>query len=249
MVRNMKKNGFTMPEMIITLGVICVIASILLPVLKNTTTNDKEKKFQKANFLTERIVSEIRADENLYKDENLHTPANDVITDTLFCERFAKRFKIKSEISCTEHSFENGTIPEGSFTTLDGIVWNIPLTTFDHDATIEIDVNGRKGPNCFASEECAEPDRFTITVRAFPEPEPEATPEPEPIVKPTPDYDCSDPDYNDIDQKCGLPLVKPEDEIKLDTGVFSPNGHNKEHSGSDCYGKACHALQHDFNDK
>lgn len=243
----MKKNGFTMPEMIMTLGIICVIASILLPVLKNMATDDKERKFQKANFLTERIINEIRADEDLYRDENLHTPTNGVITETMFCERFAQRMKIKSEISCTEHTFENGTIPEGTFTTIDGIVWNIPLTTFENDATIEIDVNGTKGPNCFASDECTKPDRFTMTVRAFPVTEQEPTPEP--IVKPTPDYDCSDPDYNDIDQKCGLPLVKPDDAIKLDNGKFGYS--SNAHTGGGCGSRPCqdYTMQHDFGDR
>ncbi len=161
----MKKKGFTMPEMVITLGIIGVLAIILLPVLRNSDANENEHIFKKAFFLTERIIQEMRADEDLYRDGDLSKPVKGELTDSTFCQNFAQNFKIKSDISCVEHAFVNGEAPDGTFTTIDGIVWKIPITTFaDEIAVVQIDVNGNKGPNCFASEECAKPDRFAITV-------------------------------------------------------------------------------------
>lgn len=192
----MKKKGFTMPEMVITLGIIGVLAIILLSVLRHSDVNENEHIFKKALFLTERVMQEMRADESLYKDGDLSKPVKGELTDSTFCQNFAQNFKIKSDISCVEHAFVDGEAPDGTFTTIDGIVWKLPITTFANEiAVIQVDVNGNKRPNCFASEECAKPDRFAITVytRITPDEEvkpgdkePEPTPEPEPEPEPTP---------------------------------------------------------------
>ena len=95
--------------------------------------------------------------------------------DSKFCELIAARLNVMSDIKCEEKVFVDGEAPEGQFTTTDGMVWILPITSFDEedwlevtpepdqddpDAVLEpvmqdnrprvyIDVNGDKAPNCF----------------------------------------------------------------------------------------------------
>ncbi len=63
------KLGFTMAEMMVCLSVIAVIATILIPTI-STLRPDKEKTmFKKAYQITERIVSELVNDPDLYPNE------------------------------------------------------------------------------------------------------------------------------------------------------------------------------------
>lgn len=167
----MQKRGFTIAEMLITSGVIAVIALLLMPVLQNTKADESVQKYQKALFLSERLQQELLNDEDLYKDANLgdteevRYEGRTYSGNTKFCELFASRMKTLTGVSCAEHSFIDGENPQGTFTTPDGIVWNVPISEFGENAeTIEVDVNGDKRPNCYFSESCKNPDRFTLAL-------------------------------------------------------------------------------------
>ncbi len=167
----MQKRGFTIAEMVITLGVIATVALILIPVLQNTKADENVHKYQKALFLSERLQQELLNDEDLYKDANLGDTeevsyeGRAYSGNTKFCELFASRMKTMAGVSCAAHRFTDGEIPQGTFTTPDGIVWNVPISEFGENAeSIEVDVNGNKGPNCYFSESCRNPDRFTLAL-------------------------------------------------------------------------------------
>lgn len=175
----MIKRGFTLAEMTITLGLIGVLAVILLPVLKNSQPNEEMLKFKKAYYITERIVSELVNDDELYPEPDA-VGAADYLGNTeavtfhgqefsghdKFCKLFAEKVNTASaeNASCVATAlFESG----GSFATSDGIVWILPVTSFDEENTpyeIQIDTNGTKAPNCSFAEACQNPDRFTIKV-------------------------------------------------------------------------------------
>lgn len=175
----MIKKGFTLAEMTITLGVIGVLAVILLPVLKNAQPNEEMLKFKKAYYITERVVSELVNDDELYPEPDI-VGASDYLGNTesvtfhgkefagnlKFCGLFVEKVNTASadNASCdADAGFDDG----GSFTTSDGIVWILPITTFEEENTpqeIQIDTNGTKAPNCSFSDACPTPDRFTIKV-------------------------------------------------------------------------------------
>lgn len=185
----MKKNGFTLSEIVVATAIVGVLAVVLVPAVFNAKPNQELLMFRKAYYLTERMVSELVNDEDLYpelddtdaaqffgntekvkyKGKNYGGKAADAAKKK-FCELMAAKLNSSSDVSCTEIKLDkmDGTETSGSMTTSDGIVWIFPVTTFaDSSAAypIYVDVNGDKGPNClYDKEKCLKPDRFTINV-------------------------------------------------------------------------------------
>lgn len=181
----MKKNlkyGFSLGEMCITVGIVAFLAMVLLPVLKSILPNQEMMMFKKAYYITERAVSEMINDEELYPESNNPSASpyfgnTESVTvkgetyqgDTKFCEIFASRVNRASGIDCSEHDFTDGSNPSDfSFITTDGVVWILPITNFADNTTpydIYMDVNGDKKPNCFYDKDsCEKPDRFNVKV-------------------------------------------------------------------------------------
>ena len=176
------KYGFSLGEMCITVGIVAFLAMILLPALKNIFPNQEMLMFKKAYYITERVVSELVNDEDLYPDSNDLTQEpylgnTESVTykgevyqgSTKFCELFASKINRASAIDCSEHNFTDGDKPSDyTFITADGVVWILPITEFPSDTDayeIYMDVNGDKKPNCvYDNESCKKPDRFTVQV-------------------------------------------------------------------------------------
>lgn len=162
-----KKNGFTLAEMLITLGIVAFLAMVLLPILKQLKPNEEMLKFRKAYYLTERIVSELVNDDAFYPetddpDQKPYLGNTESVTykgdtysgDTKFCELFASKINKSSAVDCSSHSFSDRQSPTSyTFKTADGMVWILPITSFSSEedsATIQVDVNGDKKDNCYA---------------------------------------------------------------------------------------------------
>ena len=164
-MKNNNKRAFTLAEMLITMCIVGVLAVIVLPVLNNVFPNQEKMMFKKAYYLTEKVVSELVNDEDLYPeiDSDDQKPylgntvevtykGNKYSGDTKFCELFAARVNTASDIDCSSHSFSNNSVASSyTFKTSDGIVWDLPISSFSSEtspAVIQIDVNGDKLPNC-----------------------------------------------------------------------------------------------------
>lgn len=182
------KKGFTLSEMVITLGLVGVISVILLPVLRDVIPNQEMVMFKKAYSISERIVAELVNDDILYPEKiNENEESGDVSTqyfanteeviskgksysgDTKFCELFASKLNRSSDVECSaDKAFVDGEMPSGTVVTSDGVVWILPVTTFPNlnDAQeIKLDVNGNKKPNCvYSATTCKKPDRFAIKI-------------------------------------------------------------------------------------
>lgn len=175
------KSGFTLSEVLITLGVISVLTTILLPVMKNAMPNQSMVMFKKTYYIIERIVAEMVNDDDMYPDvidDETEPYLGNVMKvtyndkeyegETKFCELFAEKLNLKSSLSCTTKTFTNGQLPNGQFVTSDNVVYILPIDKFENAATaksIFIDVNGDKAPNCFYNgNSCKEPDRFTVKI-------------------------------------------------------------------------------------
>lgn len=174
------KKGFTLAEMTVVVGILGFVGVVCLNVLKNVLPNQEQVMFKKAYYITERAVSELVNDDDLYPEADATeepylgnvtsvTYQNDTyVGDTKFCRLFASKLNRSSGIDCTVKNFTDGAEPEGTLTTNDNVVWALPISTFNDDAVpqdIHMDVNGAKKPNCFYDKEtCKKPDRFTVHV-------------------------------------------------------------------------------------
>ena len=167
----MKKNGFTLAEMVITLCVIGVIATIVLPAINNAQPNREMIMLKKAYYNTTRIVSELINDEDFYPDAADETHSGFSHTNIAgvnggneatfhgltysderkFCGLFAAKLNLREPANCDSRiSLASG----GNFTTTDGAVWSMPYGNFsagsdDGSDFIYVDVDGPdKGNNC-----------------------------------------------------------------------------------------------------
>ena len=176
------KSGLTLAEIVITMGVVGVLAAVLVPVLRDSRPNTEMLMLKKAYSILGRNVFEIVNDDDLYPDDGdgIHFGLSNTAKgyfkgeefsgSTKFCQAFAAKMNLKTDVNCdSSETFSNGSEPTGNFTSIDGIVWIVPKTNFSSDATIWVDVNGDKKPNCSEPDEtssasCAEPDRFSFTI-------------------------------------------------------------------------------------
>ncbi len=178
--------GFTLAELMVCLAIISIIATLLMPAIGKLRPNKNKVMFKKAYYLTERIISEMINDEDMYPtvdglvgfdNSTASVTINGVsyVGNTKFCKLFALKVNTledSASVNCaTTASFGNP-----SFTTTDGVEWILPIDSFISPDTavdtkyysIQIDVNGDETPpNCVDGDAtCSKPDRYIIQFRA-----------------------------------------------------------------------------------
>lgn len=185
--------AFTLAEVMITMAVLGILASILLPAVSKVRPNENKSLFKKAYYVAERMVSELVNDEDLYPlnedmagldniseawydgkcyglpDDQDPPCSNGSNGSDKFCKLFAAKVNtINDDVNCVAGSREptNSNVP--SFITTDGIYWYMPYTDFDTTKAIIVDVNGDKKPNCRCTTDtcngCVNPDQFQIWI-------------------------------------------------------------------------------------
>ncbi len=172
-MRNMVKDfkyAFTLSEVLITLVLVGIIASILLPALIQNKPDKNKVLFKKAYTTVENIVTELVNDDRLYPlangTEGLDNTTSVTVNDTSYSgnTKFCKLFALKLNTIETDDAIQCGA-DNVAFTTSDSIQWYMPETAFAADAKIKVDVNGSKEPNCeYNTTSCDEPDQFAIYV-------------------------------------------------------------------------------------
>ena len=186
------KLGFTLSEILVTLGLMSFLLLILASTLRNVTPDQDKIMLKKAYKLTETIVSELVNDVELYPEPedasgdwalantapvNNYYSSGTVSDSTKFCELFKSRLNVaKTHKTCEQSTSEAGMrtsadslVALRSFTTSDGIDWFVTATDFGTNSApciIDVDVNGfNKGVNCFEGDTgCSSPDRFSLQV-------------------------------------------------------------------------------------
>lgn len=168
------KKGFTLAETLVSMAVMGLIVAITLPMIYRTRPNNEMVMFQKAYYLTNRVVSEMINDETLYPDKEDDLLSGFANTDPAvfrgaeyegerkFCEIFALKLNTDCDVN-------------GNMTTSDGMYWTLPIGFFDEGShVIRVDVNGRTDHPCEEQtrneffddndNSCTRPDRFVIIV-------------------------------------------------------------------------------------
>lgn len=175
----MKKLGFTLAEVLITLVIIGVIAAMTVPTLMNNTQGQENKTaFKKAiSSMNQALTAEFSLEGNTASSLSL-----------------AKIMKKRTNIITKVDAWPGGKLPGsaiaadsevGIFATSDGIIYNIPdgagnecsgepayaQTDFkiyeaDNCGVGAVDVNGIKGPNQHVTSSSKPQDQFTFTIFA-----------------------------------------------------------------------------------
>lgn len=183
----MIKKGYTLSEVMVTMAILGLLASILLPSISKFRPNRDKMLFKKAYYVAERIVYELVNDDEYYpvstgKYVGLNNTQHkayvggvdfggneETAQKSKFCGLFAQKVNTTNdEFHCDgNHDVPagGGTYTEPSFYTSDGIAWYMPWNKFGTNSTIYVDVSGKKDPNCMADDEgCTKPDIFSIIV-------------------------------------------------------------------------------------
>ncbi len=186
------KKGFTLQELLITLGIIGVVAALIAPAISNLFPNQHKTKYMKAYNTMTKVIDEMIDDEDLFpavylanlnddgsRQEDLantgfgsttavlQAPFNDEtsaynITAGDNC-KFAKVFAYKLNLSSEPTFCTNGT-NLSTFTTQDGTRWVIG-NNGNNGKFIGIDVlPDEENGNDLYSENNTNPHRFLFSV-------------------------------------------------------------------------------------
>ncbi|MCQ2743883.1 MAG: type II secretion system GspH family protein [bacterium] len=158
----MKKNGFTLAEVLVTLGIVGVIAALTIPTFTQSTSNAKiGPMLGKAKSSFEQATTAM-----------LNEAQSDSLTEAMLCPETtpnctaSQRVAVVSSANYTNFLFNLGHYLKGSrsgtkeFRSEDGVKYLLngftsPSSPFAHDATVanvEIDINGEQDPNTDARD-------------------------------------------------------------------------------------------------
>lgn len=168
-----KKPGISLAEMLLALAILGILAAILMPVLKSAQPDKLEALHKKGNYIVEHVVADIAFDEDLYPPTQTKTGLGSIGAVTVdgvtyageekFCELFASR------VNKAPGSTTNCSAGKKTFTSIEGIDWYLPISSFDGSRPyeeIKFDVNGSQGPNCRYDEaSCPHPDTFIYYIK------------------------------------------------------------------------------------
>lgn len=160
----MKKRGFTLAELLVTLGVIGVVAAITAPSLNNLMP--KKNKVQALKVY--KIINDTTID--LLNDSGFYWTAD--CSDGLDCTAQPLKepnngiskaqatggAKYGMLLCSTLYTSGCTSATNVTFTTNDGMTWEVTPAR-----KITVDINGSESPNCIYPS-CNKPDRFSFSV-------------------------------------------------------------------------------------
>lgn len=157
----MRKRGFTLPEILLSLAILGILASILLPVIRKTLPDNNKVMFKKSYSVLEAAVSNLINDDEAYPPgyldpatglpagfSNTYTRLTNITqgsrTITLpntvvpnnqdkFCYLLAEEMNLQPVTGASSSSGESCSSSNGYFRTSDGVDWFI----YDHGFPIK----------------------------------------------------------------------------------------------------------------
>ncbi len=189
------KHAFTMAEVLITIGIIGLLAAITMPMVTRSIPTKEEELHKKMSYLIEQIAGQLANNEAYYPRTNDIAKTGFQNTDEVtvdgvkygggtassiarkqkFCMLFARQMNTMGPVVCSNMNVNSKTTSP-SFKTSDGVDWWIPQTTFKETTNgqvkgfvkIKIDVNGyNNGGNCMVkSNTCRKPDTFYYYIKS-----------------------------------------------------------------------------------
>lgn len=165
----MKKNGFTMVEVLIALTIVATVAAVTAPLISNIIPDRDKVLVLKAYKTLLDINDDLLSDKSLYLQngcvglECTQLPSNPDFQDN---NRFSGNVKYRNLLMTKmKNTIEpNGqNFPDNAFSTQDGIIWIVDDNT--RDVIIDFDKNNSDADSCtFEDEGCDKVDRFIFNV-------------------------------------------------------------------------------------
>lgn len=171
----MKKQGFTLSEVIVALAIVAVVAVITAPILGGIIPDKNKVAVLKVYKTISEINSELLNNPMIYRKGSCEDPNQPGVM--LDCEglnfdlqpmanpyddaRYSGNSKYPLLLASKLDTVEdvNGNTLPINFTTSDGIVWSIDGGAGTY--IIDIDLNGDNGPNC---SECRNADQYSFNI-------------------------------------------------------------------------------------
>ena len=184
----MKKFGFTLAEILLSMAIIGVVAAITAPTLTNMMPNKNKMLTLKYQKMITEINAELLNNRSLYENGKFDKDYDYAQTrdeSLLFLNKNGKEYKYLKENKYAYLFMKNLTKendwqfsdltsnPGGDFTnkkvifkTADGIEWTINDTSGDGTPdSIGIDINGfEEGPNKYSATNIKSPDQFVFKI-------------------------------------------------------------------------------------
>ena len=193
LIKRIKRNAFTLTELLVALGVIGILTAIVMPIVFNLAPDQNALMAKRAFYTTETVISDLLNDNFCYPKTLARAGLDDG-------RGYAKCKKWGGEENTAAQENENaltklvtlfsdkldlrGSITNdgggSTFQTKDGMIWtfshnNLVANKPDSYILLTVDVNGDKDPNCGQSStsgQCADKnrtkgfDRFTMKIYA-----------------------------------------------------------------------------------
>jgi len=161
----MKKNGFTLPELLIAMVIIGIVSALLAPSLTSFMPSKEKVNFFKAYNAVLRVNEDLLSNPSIYASdgtcEGLACTAAPDDPDFSAFSGMNKYINLLAKNLETDKDYgtlENG----GSFTTADGINWTVNMNNnFETDVTVVVT---RRAANCAFSANCTKPNQFVLKV-------------------------------------------------------------------------------------
>ncbi len=174
----MKKNGFTLSELLIALGVVAVASALIAPQITKIIPDKAKLKVISTNAKIEQETSDLVSNDAIYWcndgdnrqglacEGQAMTP--ELRNNPLYSGDNKYRNLMVYKLNLTEDNSLNGFTHVSS----DGVYWNFQrhLDVEGHmDITITIDINGEKGPNRIFGQDniTKNNDRFRFNVDEY----------------------------------------------------------------------------------
>lgn len=152
----MKKFGFTLMEIIVTIGIIGVVAAITAPTINNIMPDKNKIKVMKAYKTLSDINAEIMDDKEVWQN----SPTVDKGGWTHMPER-----EYPEELTRRLEVVQLPAMParELNFQTVDGMGWRV-IDLDGRFAYVEINTNDDKKDDCIYSASCRNPRRYSFNI-------------------------------------------------------------------------------------
>ncbi len=155
MIKNGKKNAFTLAELIVVLIIVGVIAAFAIPTLMQPVTNKNKVLYKKALTTIEQAVTSVMSDYEVVDTRKFFEQLSNFDDSINLRELLAAKLNLNGGVSSEATTSKD----KPAFTTVDGMIWwNIPKKWEPADASatptyidIWVDVNGDKAPNLSSS--------------------------------------------------------------------------------------------------
>lgn len=168
----MKKQGFTLVELLLVLGIIAIIAAVAAPALGNLMPDKNKVKVLKTYKVINDLTQDLLHDPGIYECPKLscgEAPQREDFDQAKGPAKFSYWFTQRMDIAKSYwEGISHSDFGTHKFTTKDGMYWFISVSNINGNIEILINVDGKEaqdsGKSCSYSSSCENPNQFKFVV-------------------------------------------------------------------------------------